>query len=102
MSFDSHIMKGVFGIPKCARCATAVWPPSEFCSHCLGPVSVECGDFEGVVLEWSADEKGYFCLVEFEGAVRIMASMESEPRVGQTVRMKKCSVSSGRHKFHVG
>ncbi len=103
MSFRSELARGRFCIPECAACRRVVWPASEICSRCMGPVSLRRGSFEGRILEYSGQGGRYFCMVEFEGgAVRVMAEISQAPRVGQAVRMRRCAVASeGDYRFHV-
>ena len=103
MSFRSELARGRFCIPECTECGRVVWPASEICSRCMGPVSLRSGSFEGRILEYSGQGGRYFCMVEFEGAVRVMAEISQAPRVGQTVRMRRCAVAAkgGGYRFHV-
>lgn len=101
MRFAEELARGRFCIPECTACGRIAWPASDTCSMCLGKVSLRDGDFEGRVLECSRQGSRHFCLVEFEGAVRIMAEISEMPRIGQTVRMRRCDVSEGAWKFYV-
>ena len=59
------------------------------------------GDFEGAVIEFSSKDGEYFCIVEFEGAVRIMAKRLEVPEIGQKVKITKCGISDGGYFFHI-
>lgn len=101
MSFEEKLSKGEFCIPECTKCKKIVWPPSEFCSHCFGATSLKTGDFEGKVIEFSKQNKEYFCLVEFEGAIRIMAKMRDTPKIDQRVRISECGIYDKSYFFVV-
>ena len=101
MKFESELSNGRFCIPQCITCKKTVWPPAEFCNHCFGLVSLREGDFKGRVIEFSGKDKEYFCLVEFEGTIRIMAKISQVPRIDQTVKITKCGIVNGSYSFHV-
>ncbi len=101
MSFDSELAKGVFTLPQCDRCKKTVWPPSEFCDHCFGHVVLKKGDFEGRIKEFSRQNEQYFCVVEIEKTVRIMAKIPTVPQIGQSVKITKCGIENGNYFFHV-
>ena len=97
MSFEEGLRRGRFGIPRCTRCGRIVWPCADFCGHCLGEVRVSPpeGPVRGRVMEFSRKGDRYFCLVEIEGAIRIIASMSGEPGIGQAVTVVRCGVVGG-------
>ncbi len=101
MSFESELIQGNFCIPICSVCEKIVWPPAEFCNHCFGLVSLKKGDFEGKIIEFSRQNERYFCLVEFEKTIRIIAKMLQIPEIGQVVKISKCGISSGSYFFNV-
>ncbi len=101
MSFESELSQGKFFIPLCTVCKKVVWPPVEFCSHCFGRVSLKKGEFEGKIIEFSRQNDGYFCLVEFENIIRVMAKILQIPEIGQIVKISKCGISNGNYFFHV-
>ena len=78
-----------------------IWPPSEFCNRCFGPVSLRRGEFEGKVIEFSRQDNLYFCLVEFEKDVRILARTSESPEIGKRVKMSRCGISNGSYFFQV-
>ena len=100
MNFESELSKGILCIPKCSNCNQIVWPPVDFCSHCLGKVILEKGDFYGKILEFSKQDD-YFCLVEFEGKARVIAKMKQIPKIGQKVRIVNCGITKGNYFFEV-
>ena len=79
MSFESELVKGTFCIPECTICKKIVWPPVEFCSNCFGTVSLKKGDFKGKIIEFSRQNKEYFCIIEFENTIKIMAKISKMP-----------------------
>ena len=101
MSFNSELKKGNFCIPECTICKKIIWPPSEFCNHCFGKVSLKKGDFEGKIIEFSRQKEDYFCLVEFKDTIRIMTRISQTPKVGQSVRITKCGITDGNYFFKV-
>ncbi|KFM20004.1 Rubredoxin-like zinc ribbon domain protein [Marine Group I thaumarchaeote SCGC AAA799-P11] len=101
MSFESELSKGNFLIPKCTECKKIVWPPMEFCDHCMGKTSLKGGDFEGKIMEFSRQNDNYFCIVEIEDSFRIMAKMIQKPHIEQVVTVSKCGISKGNYFFEV-
>ncbi len=101
MNFESELLQGKFCIPECTVCKKIVWPPTEFCNHCFGSVFLKKGDFEGKIIEFSSKDGGYFCLVEFERNIRVMAKTLQIPKIGQIVKISKCGIVNGGYFFHV-
>jgi len=101
MNFESELSKGEFSIPECTVCKKIVWPPAEFCNHCLGIVSLKKGNFEGKIVEFSRQNEEYFCLVEFENTIRIMAKISQTPKIDQRVKISKCGIVNGNYFFYV-
>ncbi|MBT5200488.1 MAG: hypothetical protein HOK63_00925 [Thaumarchaeota archaeon] len=101
MSFESELSQGIFCIPKCNSCKEFVWPPTEFCDVCNEKITIEKGDFEGKIIEFSKQNEDYFCIVEFEKKVRIMAKMLKKPNIDQTVKITKCGISDNSYFFYV-
>ena len=101
MSFESDLSKGRFSIPECRSCNKIIWPPSEFCNHCFGIVTLKKGEFEGKIIEFSKQNNEYFCLVEFEKNIRVLAKILRIPEIGQKVKISKCGISNGSYFFHV-
>jgi uncharacterized OB-fold protein len=101
MSFESKLNEGEFFIPECSKCKKIVWPPAEFCNHCFGIVSLKAGHFEGKIVEFSRHNEQYFCVVEFEDTIRIIANISKIPTIGQKVIMSKCGISNGNYFFQV-
>ena len=101
MNFESKLKEGTFTIPECTECKKIVWPPSEFCSYCFGLVSLKEGIFEGKIIEFSQQNEQFFCLVEFENTIKIMANISKIPQIGQTVKISKCGISNGNYFFQV-
>ena len=101
MSFESELTQGKFCIPECSSCKKIVWPHTEFCNHCFGKVSLKKGEFEGKIIEFSRQNEEYFCLVEFENTIRIMAKMLQIPKIDKIVKISKCGVYDGHYFFEV-
>jgi len=101
MNFESELAQGKFYIPECTICKKIVWPPTEFCDHCFGLISLKKGDFEGKIIEFSRQNEEYFCLVEFEKTIRVLAKILKIPEIGQTVKISKCGISNGNYFFYV-
>ena len=99
MSFESELEKGIFCIPRCNSCKKIVWPPSKICSHCLGPVSLTNGNIEGKIIEFSRKEENYFCIVEFEDEIKIVAKSMKIPEIGQKVKISKCGIEDSNNYF---
>jgi len=101
MNFELELSKGEFSIPECTICKKIVWPPVEFCNYCFGSVSLKKGNFEGKIIEFSRHDEDYFCIVEFENTIKIMAKILKIPEKGQKVKISKCGISNGNYYFYV-
>ncbi len=101
MNFEEELSQGIFCVPECTVCKKTIWPPSEFCNACFGKVSLRKGDFVGKIIEFSRHNDEYFCVVEFENEIRVMAKMSQMPTINQTVRISKCGISNGSYFFHI-
>ena len=101
MSFEDRLTQGEFCIPECNECKKIVWPPSETCSNCFGNVRLKEGDFEGKIIEFSRQKDQFFCMVEFENTIRIMAKISETPEIGRKVKISKCGIAEGNYFFQV-
>jgi len=101
MSFELELKKGIFSIPECKSCDKVVWPPTEFCNQCFGTVNLKKGEFEGKIIEFSKQNNEYFCLVEFEKNIRVLAKILKVPEIGKKVKISKCGISNGSYYFQV-
>jgi len=101
LSFEFELSKGEFCIPECVSCKKIVWPFAEFCNHCFGSISLRKGDFKGKIIEFSRQDEQYFCLVEFENTIRIIAKISHTPKIDQKVKITKCGITSGNYFFYV-
>jgi len=101
MSFESELAQGRFYIPECNVCKKIVWPPTEFCNHCFGRVLLKKEGFEGKIIEFSRQNEEYFCLVEFNNTIRVMAKTSKIPQIGQIVKISKCGISNGGYFFYI-
>ena len=101
MNFDERLDKGEFCIPQCTECKKIVWPPLEFCNSCFGAVHLKEGEFEGKIIEFSRENEQFFCMVEFENSIRIMAHITDTPEIGQTVKISNCGIKEDNYFFQV-
>jgi len=101
MNFESKLNEGNFCIPECTECKKIVWPPAKFCNYCFGIVYLKEGPFMGKIIEFSRQNEQYFCLVEFEDTIKIMANISETPKIGQIVKISKCGISKGNYFFQV-
>lgn len=101
MSFESELSQGNFYIPECVKCSKIIWPPSEFCNHCFGEITIRKKISEGKIIEFSRKDEEYFCIVEFENQIRVMAKMTNIPKIGQMVKILKTGISKGNYFFEV-
>ena len=101
MNFESELTQGKFCIPECDSCKKTIWPPTEFCNHCFGSVSLKKGDFKGKIIEFSRQNDQYFGMVEFENTIRIMAKISETPEIGKNVKISKCGIIDGNYFFQV-
>lgn len=91
--FESEMRKGRFVVGECGKCGKITWPPSEFCSTCLGNLSWRPIVDHGVLIESSAKDGKVFGIAEFEGAVRVIGTILNgqNAKPGQKVRISKCT-----------
>ncbi|KAF6247569.1 hypothetical protein C6990_03730 [Nitrosopumilus sp. b3] len=101
MNFETELSQGNFYIPECMRCSKIIWPPSEFCNHCFGEIIFKKKIVEGRIIEFSHKNEEYFCLVEFENQIRVMAKMSNSPKIGQIVKLVKSGIIKGNYFFEV-
>ena len=100
MNFETALSDGNFCIPKCTSCKKKVWSPSEFCNKCFGDVELEKWDGEGKIIEFSKKEE-YFCLIEIEETIRILAKIKQTPKIGQRVKILNCGITNDGYFFEV-
>lgn len=115
--FERAIERGLFRVPECTECGAAVWPPSEFCSACLGAVRLGSGygggggggrKLQGRIVECSMEmpagrpaaagssiRRSFFCLVAFECGIRLIARLAApmQPAPGDLVVLNSCGMS---------
>jgi len=101
MSFEDKLSKCQFYIPECLACKKIIWPPSEFCDNCNGETSLKKGEFEGKIIEFSRQDKNYFCMVEFFDSIRLIAKMTTNPKKDQIVKISKCGITNGNYFFEI-
>ena len=101
MNFEDKLLEGEFCIPKCSKCKKIIWPPAESCNHCFGTICLQCGEFKGRIIEFSRQDKQFFCLVEFEETIRVIACMSATPRIGQIVKILNCGIRNRDYFFEI-
>ncbi len=102
--FEKELKEGNFVCGECPNCKNIVWPPSEYCSACLGGVIWRGASRSGTLIEYSRKNGEWFGMAEFEGKIRILGTImsDNEPRVGQKLRLEKCGYDEGeRFLFNV-
>lgn len=100
--FESELKSGKFVIPECPSCKVVIWPPSNFCSNCLGKVKWRKSNGIGKILEYSKKDDAYFCLAEFENKIRIMGLLKihsNQPKVGGKVKLESCRMDGKNYNF---
>ena len=101
MNFEDELRKGNFLIPQCKRCKKIVWPPASFCDNCFGEVVLKKKQKQGKVIAFSKQKNEYFCIVEFEGKIKVMAKSKNEPKKNQMVEMIRCGIKNNNYFFEV-
>ena len=101
MSFESKLKQGKFVISECTKCNKVIWPPNEICSSCFGEAKWTDGPNHGKILEFSKKDKKIFCLIECDSKIRFIGTIEDEsnPKIGQEVKIKHCSIEDGNYSF---
>ena len=82
MSFEENSLKVNFLFQN-AYNAKIVWPPSDYCDHCFGKIELKKQDFEAKIVEFSKKNDDYFCIVEIENSLRIIAKSYQIPTIGK-------------------
>jgi hypothetical protein len=92
MSFESELKNGRFVVGECSKCQRITWPPNDFCSSCFGKLSWRRVREPGIIIEHSSKDGKRFCIVEFEGIIRVIGSIpnDSNPKPGQKVKISSC------------
>lgn len=101
MSFESELQNGKFFIPFCNSCKRNIWPPVEFCNQCFGEISIRKEEPEGRIVEFSCKDRDFFCLVEFEDSIRLVAKTTKKPEIDQKVKISRCGINDGSYFFHI-
>ena len=101
MSFDEELAKGEFWIPQCSKCKKIVWPPTNFCDNCFGKVILKEKQKQGKIITFSKQKNEYFCVVEFEGNIKIIAKTKEEPKKNQIVEIFDCGIKDKNYFFEV-
>ena len=102
MNFETELKKGNFIISECSQCKKIVWPPSDCCNQCLGTTVWRKSSGIGKIIEFSKKEKMYFCVVEIENSIKIIAELGSgEPKVGAKVSIVDCGIVDKNYFFKI-
>ena len=99
--FEEELRVGNFVTSECKYCDKIVWPPSDYCDNCLRDVVWRKVSPIGKLIEWSKNENGIFCMVEFENTIRILGKLDSKNsslKPGQLIKLVKCTLNN-KHKF---
>ena len=101
MNFEDELRNGNFLIPQCESCEKIVWPPASFCDNCFGKVVLKEKQKQGKVITFSKQKKEYFCVVEFEGNIKIIAQSKEEPKKDHTVEIVRCGIKNNNYFFEI-
>ncbi len=101
--FESELERGNFVTSECSNCKEIVWPPSDFCSKCLGNVKWRDVLKNGKLLEFSIKDGKIFGIAEFENKIRVISTLKSseigEPKIGQDLILENCGFKDGNYSF---
>ena len=100
--FESKLEKGIFMIPECIKCKKIIWPPSDYCNRCFGKNNWREFNGIGIIIEFSKNKDGFFCLVEFENKIRILGKLginTKNPEIHKTVKIKNCKINEKDYNF---
>jgi uncharacterized OB-fold protein len=88
--FEDQLEQGIFQIGYCKNCNNTIWPPKEICQMCHGEINWKESMNVGKIVEFSKKDSMYFGLIEIDDKIRILGniSCSSEPKIGQSVKMK--------------
>lgn len=100
MKFENELKNGNFLISECSKCKKIVWPPSAFCNQCLTETVWKTCDKKGKILEFSKKDNTFFCVIEIENSIKLIAEVESgTPEVGATAIIKDFGIKEGNYFF---
>ena len=94
--FEEELRLGNFVTSECQYCNKIIWPPNNYCDNCLRDVVWRDVSTIGKLIEWSKNENGIFCMVEFENVIRILGKLDSKnimPKPGQLLKFINCSLN---------
>ena len=86
---------------KCSKCKKIVWPPVGFCDNCFGRVILKEKQKQGKIITFSKQKDKYFCVVEFEENIRIIAKSKQEPKKNQIVEIAECGIRDNSYFFEI-
>ena len=98
--FHQELKNNNFVCSSCLKCNKRVWPPSDFCNSCFGNVVWTPMKKTAKLVEFSCNKDDVFCIVEFEGNIRVMGTIENAKnlKIGQFLTLVKCDYE-GTEKF---
>ena len=102
--FESELKKGNFLVGECPNCNLIIWPPSDYCNKCFEPLKWKKMLLDGKLVEFSVKDGKYFCLAEFEGAIKIMGKLKpgnTAPVLGRKIKLDSCSFDNGNYSFEM-
>ncbi len=91
--FEQELKNNNLVCSHCSECNKFVWPPSDFCNNCFGPVTWIPLSRKARLIEFSCKDSTYFCVAEFESGIRLMGTLESKSdlNIGQSIVLIRCS-----------
>ena len=98
--FEQELQNNNFVCSFCSKCNKLVWPPSDLCNSCFGPILWRQVNKTAKLIEYSHDGRDCFCIAEFEGSIRIMGSIKNATnlKIGQPLTLVHCDYD-GKEKF---
>jgi len=91
--FEQELKNNNFVCSQCVKCNKLVWPPNEFCNVCFNNVIWRPVSHTAKLIEFSKKGDEFFCVAEFENAIRLMGKIENASRlqIGQSLRLVHCT-----------
>lgn len=90
--FEDELKNNNFVCSECVKCQHLVWPPSDFCNKCMGPVMWRPISHMAKLVEFSSKDGKIFGIAEFEGNIRVFGTIEgrSTPSPGDNLVLEYC------------
>ncbi|MDE1770278.1 MAG: hypothetical protein KGI28_06995, partial [Thaumarchaeota archaeon] len=102
--FEDELKNNNFVCSTCQKCQKWVWPPSNFCNKCLGPVIWKSVSHTAKLVEFSSKDGKMFGIAEFEGNIRVFGTItgKSTPKPGDNVVLEHCDyVETAKFDFRI-